>query len=157
MILAATGHRPNKLGNEYCMNGSYSKYIKDSMRKIIDDVKPNKLISGLALGVDTIWALLALELEMPLIAAIPFVGQEKRWPKHSQDLYNFILLNPMVEKTIVSDGGYESWKMQRRNEWMVDHCDGLVAVWDDSSHSGTGNCVRYAKKMNKVIYKINIK
>jgi uncharacterized phage-like protein YoqJ len=36
--------------------------------------------------------------------------------------------------------------MQVRNEWMVDHCNDLLAVWDGSD-GGTGNCVRYAQRI----------
>jgi uncharacterized phage-like protein YoqJ len=45
----------------------------------------------------------------------------------------------------VSPGGFTSYAMQIRNEWMVDHCDLLVALWDGSP-GGTGNCIRYAKR-----------
>ena len=45
-------------------------------------------------------------------------------------------------------------KMQTRNEWMVNHCDKLIAVWNGSD-GGTGNCVNYAKSINKEIIYIN--
>jgi uncharacterized phage-like protein YoqJ len=35
--------------------------------------------------------------------------------------------------------------MQRRNEWMVDRADKLVALWD-GSWGGTFNCIEYARK-----------
>ncbi len=38
--------------------------------------------------------------------------------------------------------------MQKRNEWMVDNCDMLVAVWDGTD-GGTYNCIDYAKRMKK--------
>jgi uncharacterized phage-like protein YoqJ len=40
------------------------------------------------------------------------------------------------------------WVMQRRNEWMVDHCDILYAFWDGTS-GGTANCVKYAAQIGK--------
>ena len=46
------------------------------------------------------------------------------------------------------DGGYAGYKLQKRNEWMVDHCDILIAVWDGTS-GGTANCVNYAQSVNK--------
>jgi uncharacterized phage-like protein YoqJ len=45
--------------------------------------------------------------------------------------------------------------MQIRNEWMVDRCDKLIAVWDGSK-GGTGNCVDYAKSVNKDIFRIDL-
>src|SRR3546814_16271306 len=47
-------------------------------------------------------------------------------------------------------GGYAAWKLQKRNEWMVDHADELVALWD-GSRSGTGNCVAYANTSGKPV------
>ena len=86
MILAVTGHRPNVLNNEYGHSGPCSKYICSEMAKILDDRKPEKVYSGMALGVDTLWAAVALTKKIPVIAAIPCEGQEKMWPKVSQDL-----------------------------------------------------------------------
>lgn len=154
MIYAATGHRPNKLGNEYDLVGPYSEYIRGELKTILRNMKPEKVISGMALGVDTLWALVALELNIPVIAAIPFEGQERMWPAKSRSLYNLILTDKRVTKHVVCEGGYAAWKMQKRNEWMVDNCDILVAVWD-GTFGGTGNCVAYAKSVDKGILRIN--
>lgn len=153
MILAATGHRPNKLGHDYELTGEICSRIRNELENIICDYRPSKMISGMALGVDTIWAELALKHNYPLIAAIPFRGQEDAWPQASRDRYNKILNHPLTQKYIVSSGGYSSHKMQIRNEWMVDNCDVLVAVWD-GSEGGTGNCVIYAESIYKQIIRV---
>lgn len=49
-----------------------------------------------------------------------------------------------TELVVVCGGGYSPEKMQRRNAWMVDHCDFLLACWDGSP-GGTGNCMAYAR------------
>lgn len=54
MIIAVTGHRPDKLGNEYSMDGPYLKYIAEQFDSIIERCKPKEGISGMALGVDMI-------------------------------------------------------------------------------------------------------
>lgn len=149
-IIAVTGHRPNKLNNEYNMDGPCSLYIKNSISQIIKEEKPTKLISGMALGVDMIFAMIAIENNLPLIAAVPFVGQEKIWPQKSQKIYNDILSYAKTEKIIVCEGGYSAYKMQKRNEYMVNNCDKIIAVFDGSD-GGTGNCVKYAKTINKEI------
>jgi uncharacterized phage-like protein YoqJ len=154
MIIAVTGHRPDKLGNEYNMDGKYSNFINKEIQKLIDEYKPNKGISGMALGVDTIFAINILYSNIPLIAAIPFEGQESKWIQESKDLYFEILNNPLTEKKYVCEPGYANWKMQRRNEWMVDHCDVLIAVWNGSA-GGTCNCIKYAKSQKKEIKYIN--
>lgn len=65
----------------------------------------------------------------------------------SQAAFGF-LMQRAAQVVIVSSGGYGVEKMQVRNEWMVDHCDLLVALWDGSS-GGTGNCVRYARRVGR--------
>jgi uncharacterized phage-like protein YoqJ len=47
---------------------------------------------------------------------------------------------------------YSAAKMQIRNEYMVNACDKLIAVWDHTP-GGTENCVKYAQSINKdIIY-----
>ena len=49
-----------------------------------------------------------------------------------------------------SEEEYKPYLMQRRNIWMVDESDYVIAVWD-GSNGGTGNCVKYAQKEDKQI------
>ena len=44
--------------------------------------------------------------------------------------------------------------MQIRNQWMVDNCELLIAVFDGTS-GGTANCVNYAKSIRKNTVVIN--
>ena len=44
---------------------------------------------------------------------------------------------------------YHPAKMQKRNEFMVDNCDILIALWNGTS-GGTKNCINYAKKKENV-------
>lgn len=151
MILAATGHRPDKLGG-YCNSHAEKLYYiaRDFLIAREETLRGElTIISGMALGWDTAWALAGLNLKIPLIAAVPFIGQERRWPSSAQTQYHEIL-DCAVEIVIVSGGGYSSEKMQIRNEWMVDHCEELIALWDGSP-GGTGNCIRYACKFKKPI------
>jgi uncharacterized phage-like protein YoqJ len=150
--ISFTGHRPQKLGGFKTPNPIYD-FVIASIEEALVKLAPTKAISGMALGVD-IWAAeICLKLGIPLIAAVPFVGQEKIWPQESQDKYHAVL-NQAAEKVIVCEGGYASWKMQKRNQWMVDHSDLVIAVYDGST-GGTGNCVSYAKQQNKNMIIIN--
>ena len=152
VVISFTGHRPTKLGGYKTPNPIYD-FVTASIEEALVKLAPAKAISGMALGVD-IWAAeICLKLGIPLIAAVPFVGQEKIWPQESQDKY-LAVLNQAVEKVIVCEGGYASWKMQKRNQWMVDHSDLVIAVYDGTT-GGTGNCVFYAKQQNKNMIIIN--
>lgn len=141
MILAVTGHRPHKLGG-YSGNHPLRQAVRQQLQDLLFAQQPEMVISGMALGVDQDFAELALALRIPLIAAVPFRGQESVWPAAAQEHYR-ALLAQASDVTYVSTGGYAAWKLQRRNEWMVDHCDQLIAVWDGSA-GGTANCVAYA-------------
>lgn len=143
MIIAVTGHRPDKLNDEYSLSGPVSLRIKKTLQGVINRLKPDTMISGMALGVDMIWALLAIENNIPLIAAIPCKDHSSKWPISSRNLYDSILANPLVTIHMVSEEAYDNVCMQRRNEWMVNNCDLLVGIWDRTS-GGTANCIKYA-------------
>lgn len=145
MIVAGTGHRPDKLGG-------YSHEARNRLVKLADTylgaVRPEKVISGGALGWDQALAFAAIQLDIPLVLALPFEGFECKWPKESQEFLHS-LMNP-AEVVFVSDPGYAAWKMQVRNQWMVDNCDAVLALWNGTD-GGTANCVRYAEKKSKPI------
>ncbi len=152
MIVAFTGHRPDKLGGYKLPNDTYIKVCRD-IDWLLKELNPEKVISGMALGVDQWAANIAYKLGIPFVAAIPFEGQELAWPEASQKTYR-LLRKLASEEVIVSPGGYSADKMQVRNIWMVDNCDSLIAVWDGSK-GGTGNCVEYAKSVDRKIYQID--
>jgi len=139
LIIAGTGHRPEKLGG---YSNTVRERLTDLAAAYLSSRNPTKVISGMALGWDTAIALAAIKLHIPLIAAVPFKGQESRWQLPDRERFNYIL-SVASEIVIVSDGGYSASKMMVRNAWMVDHCDRLLALHDGSS-GGTGNCVNYA-------------
>lgn len=155
MIVAFTGHRPDKLGgyNDLHMR----KQIKHWLTNLLSHYKtldPElRAISGMALGVDQWAAEVCVDLGIPFTAAVPFTGQEGRWPQESQERYAY-LMEKAASVHVVCTGGYAPEKMQCRNEWMVDQLspdgDVLIAVWDGSA-GGTANCVRYAEKIGKKI------
>lgn len=152
MIVAFTGHRPDKLGGYKLPNETYIR-VCQKIDAALKELKPEKVITGMALGIDQWAAMIAHKLQIPYLAAIPFEGQEKAWPEASQKTFR-LLRKLAAEEVIVSPGGYSADKMQVRNIWMVDNCDVLIAVWDGTK-GGTGNCVEYAKSVNKQIYYID--
>jgi uncharacterized phage-like protein YoqJ len=146
IIFAATGHRPNKLGG-YGIN--VAGELRHLAMAYLFQHRPDMVISGMALGWDLAWAEAAIQLGIPIIAAVPFKGQESAWPAESQFTYNLVLgRSHHVE--VVCDGGYAAYKMQKRNEWMVDKCTALIALWDGSA-GGTANCVKYAEGHKSIV------
>lgn len=178
MKIAFTGHRPHKLwgyvdliprkGKEN--RGEIIDKRKEKYRALFvtlrDTVLENwvnrdeklRIISGMALGVDQVAAYVGICLierygNVELEAAIPCRGQDLKWGDRSKLVYKYLLSKCDI-KTMVYDGPYNYRCMQDRNEYMVNHADLLIAVWDGSS-GGTGNCVRYAQSKGVKIIKID--
>lgn len=147
---AVTGHRPNKLWG-YDMSDPRYATMKKIFKERLIEMNAKEGISGMALGVDMVFALAVLELkaegyDIKLVCAIPCQNHPCRWPEESQKLYQNIL-SQADEVVLVTDAPYAPRLMQVRNEYMVDRLSGpndkLIAVWD-GSNGGTGNCVKYA-------------
>ena len=145
MIVAGTGHRPNKLGGYG--HAARAKLVNVATAWLLEQ-KPDKVISGGALGWDQALAEAAIDLDIPLVMALPFEGFECKWPRESQEFLHS-LMNP-AEVVFVCEPGYAPWKMQERNKWMVDNSDTVLALWNGTD-GGTANCVKYATKVGKPI------
>ncbi len=156
-IIAGTGHRPNRqsMNHEYSMHGPVSTYIKSQIRRFLEEEKPTQIISGMAIGYDQILAITSLEMNIPVIAAVPFRGQESKWPERSQNLYRQILADPNVTVREISEPGYSVDKMFIRDHYMVDNADTILACWDKLAYGGTYKTIQYAKSLKKRILFIN--
>lgn len=155
--ICVTGHRPNKLYG-YDLNDERWQNLKEQFKVLLKEDNCNEAITGMALGVDTVFALAVLELksegyDIKLHCAIPCRNHSCKWIKESIDQYYNILSKADMIK-LVSSEEYKPQLMQKRNEYMVDLADKVIAVWDGSS-GGTANCVKYAEKVKKEIIRIN--
>lgn len=167
MIISITGHRPNRLPKEYGYNlnnkawTKLKEYIEVTIEECYKYATPNEeltLITGMALGVDTAFWEAANELRksnrnIKIEAAIPFVGQEKKWTHESQKQYKQ-MLSESDKVTTVSEGGFATYKMMARNRYMVNKSDIVIAVICKET-GGTAQCVKYAKERNKIVIEIN--
>jgi uncharacterized phage-like protein YoqJ len=146
--LGVTGQRPKSLGlASFEPSDLVWRNAGELVRVIILHGGYEKLISGAALGFDMIAAKAAVESKIYLELAIPFDGFQKRWP--TQDLKRLDwLINRANKVTYVCDPGYETWKYQKRNEYVVDNSDYMVAL-HDGSPGGTKRCLDYAVSQGK--------
>lgn len=160
MKIMGTGHRPSKLffklGDGYLENNPLRIAIRNEVRKIIDEVQPETIVSGAALGFDQDLARVAIEMDVPFIAAVPFFGQESKWPLSSQKRYHEII-SKAKEIVYVSDPGYAPWKMHKRNSWMLDAVgdDGLVVACWNGTQGGTSSTVEEARRRKRLMRIIN--
>ena len=146
MIVAFTGHRPEKLGGWNPLNPVVSR-VRNSLHAALLKHKPLYTISGMALGTDQWAAEACIELGIPYIAAVPCDDMDRMWPAPARTRFKMII-DKAREVVVVSPGPYQPWKMQRRNEYMVDHCNLLIAC-HDGSPGGTKNCLEYAAQVGR--------
>jgi uncharacterized phage-like protein YoqJ len=149
-IVGVTGHRLKKF--RFYDAGTIPR-VKRRLKEEIIRLRPRELITGMATGVDQWTADIAIELSIPFIAAVPFNGQELKWDRTTQRHYHY-LLKLAKQVVIVSPGPYAREKMDRRNEWIVDHSDLMLAVWNGLG-GGTANTVHYARERRREVIRIN--
>lgn len=160
-----TGPRPQSLGG---YSGPIAEATKKRVSKTLSseigkarDVGFDTFISGGALGVDQ-WAarevfihrLFRPENPIKLIIARPFPSQHSVWPHASQK--EFLEIISMADEVVdVCKDPFAVWKMMKRNEWMVDRSEFVMAVWMGGWKGGTWNCIEYALKTGKQVRIIN--
>ena len=154
-VLVLTGHRPKDLkwkDDDPRWQEVYNQVLAYCKENDIDTI-----VSGMALGFDQIGAKVALDNGLNLVAAVPCLGQEARWKdKNVAEYYD--ILDQADAIYLVNEGDYAGWKMQTRNEWMVDNGDFILALHDPAKDSGgTYNCISYAKENGRIVQEINPK
>jgi uncharacterized phage-like protein YoqJ len=149
LVVAVTGHRPDKLGGYKVPNEMYDLVVAGVVTAF-EAYKPAYVLTGMALGVDQWSAEICLNMNIPFVAAVPFDDQDKIWPPHSKAKYQW-LLSKAYQVTKVSQGAYSPQKMQARNQWMVNSSHLVIAVWNGTK-GGTANCVEYAVGVGKKIH-----
>lgn len=155
-----TGHRPQTITYLWDESSPQSleliSRIKKAIVYLIKEKGVTHFISGMAIGVDMIAAEIVLDLKkkyptITLECAIPCETQANKWTEKYRDRYFSII--EMSDKETLLQTHYTADCMHKRNRYMVDHSEYVVAVWDGSP-SGTGKTVMYAKENNKEILQI---
>lgn len=147
-IVSISGHRPEKIDDPTWVK----KEIKDVLPTFL---LADHLIQGMAAGVDLWSAVIARQLGIMYTCAKPWAGHKPR--KDDEQMYREVeKFADRIEIINPSEEFPGNWCYQRRNEWMVDNSDQLLAVWDGSK-GGTANCVNYALKKGIPIFRIDPK
>lgn len=164
-----TGHRPEGLFG-YDMAKPEYKILFEKLfllcRNAITHNSTRVFISGMAQGVDAIAFDVATFLKshyprITVIAAVPFLDQPKMWPDEATRRYHdrlvqadqivYVDRNPIYMIRGLQPDSYTPIKMEKRNEYMVDRSDGVIAVWNGETKGGTYNCIKYVRQVGKPI------
>ena len=135
MILAVTGHRPERLKGQ-------EKAISEWAEKQLIRLHPSRVYNGMAQGTDQIVAIAAKKLGIPIVCCYPFPK------KHYHPTEEWLMENNEV---IFVSPHYSKQAYVIRDNFMVDHADKLLCVWDGLGGGGTFLTRNYALKQGKEI------
>lgn len=151
MILAWTGHRPERLGG-YNPNPLQDR-VRGAIHGVLVAVQPDLVITGMALGVDQWVAEACVRMGIPFVAAVPFPEQAGKWPLAAQQ--HWLKLIQLATRVHMVRSVYDADVYQERNEWMIENCHKLAAVWNTGTDGGTYHAVRYAQHMGREIIHVD--
>lgn len=156
-----TGHRPKYFAFRTNESDSDCILIKDFIRErcesLIAEHGVTHFYSGGALGVDT-WAMeIVIGLKrkysrITLECVLPYAGMPDKFAPADRERY--VALAPGLDTVTALNEYYVPGCMQQRNEYMVDRSQYVIAVWN-GQRSGTGNTVRYAKRLGRTVFRFN--
>lgn len=158
---AFTGHRPSRFSFGYdeedCRCVRLRRIIKEQINTLIC-AGVTHFYTGMALGVDQWAALAVLELkrqhpEITLTGVRPCDTQAVKWsPEHRERYYG--IMSRCDDEYLISYK-YTPDCMHKRNRYMVDHADYVLAVYDGSAKGGTAYTVNYAVQKERHIIVIH--
>ena len=147
MKVCFTGHRTIK--GEYSPRGHWPAVYARTVQLVSALAKTGytEFISGGALGFDQIAAHAVIAhktagWQVDLTMALPFPGFEGKWRPESKSELK-VIVNQATTMLYVNEGNYAPWKMQKRNEWMVDNAVLVIALYGPDKPGGTLNCLNY--------------
>ncbi len=157
-----TGHRPKffVFGTDEthpdCIK--IKEFLRQNIERLIVENAVTHFISGGAEGVDT-WAMeavVALKRKHPHITlecALPYMEMPDKFDPQARDRYYALAKD--CDTIIAVSPAYDGRAcMDRRNAYMVDHAEHLIAVWTGKM-TGTGRTVQYARSLNRQVFCLN--
>lgn len=112
------------------------RYVQLTLAEI--NPRPTVMYIGMAEGFDTEVAIACSVMKIPFIACLPFRGHAAEYSE---------LIKHSVELVYTSDGCYKAnWQYIKRDKYMIDRGERVLAFWNGDEQSGTGITVRYAER-----------
>ena len=109
--ISGTGHR-----SLYKAKPEVVQHVQAWLYDKFEELKPDKVISGMALGFDQMLARIAIEYGIELECALPFRGQEDKWMSWDIERYNNMLAK--ASNVIYITKGFDIDSYQRRNIYI---------------------------------------
>lgn len=152
-----TGHRPKGFPWDYSDKEcpEHQKYLSVLYQMITNLITNDykHFISGGALGADSDFAETIIKLrdtsfpEITLEVAVPCPNQDLMW--HEKDKIRYKNICKAANTVNIISERYNNFCMRKRNEYMVDHSDFVIVVWNGEERGGTFRTLRYTQKKKK--------
>ena len=158
MVCCVTGHRSGGFPfsrEEYALK--YLVYMEQMRKQLLSLICEGycSFYTGMAEGADLDFAKNILDLrdreeyDITLTAALPYPVRPVVLETEYQKMRDEILFS--CDRVDVVSPQYHRGCMQKRNQYMVDRSDLVLAIWNGKQAGGTWNTIRYARSLGKEI------
>lgn len=135
-------------------------YIKEPLEREVDRAISEGFtcfISGFAVGVDLLFAEIITEkiAENPTIKLIAAIPYHRRLDTLKKSERTKALIDLCTEIYIAAEE-YHPSVYAKRNRYMVEHSDRIIAVYDGREKGGTVGTIRLAHTMRKELREISV-
>lgn len=149
-VVMLTGHRS--------FTPPEARWLKRELELTVRRLKEfhglEEIVSGMALGADTLWAEAAVKAEVPFAAYIPFEAQADAWPDTQKAIWRE--LRAQASREVVIGAHYSVGYLHARNDAMIEDSDLCVAALKASQASGgTFSAVKKIRKLSKPMLMID--
>lgn len=159
-IACFTGHRPQgdlRFDIERPQGAALARRVRLAVGTLCHVQGVRLFLCGMAPGFDLFAAKRLLEMhregaippEVGLIAVIPYAGHALDVPRDWQPIYEQVLWESRDQCVVCPQKHREAFR--KRNAFMVDRSEFVVAYWNHAVRSGTGMTVRMARRQAKVV------
>ena len=157
MICCVTGHRPSGFPFSREDDSILFFHYREILSRKIDDLiigGCDHFITGMADGADIDFAELVLKKreerrDIMLEAALPYPYSPRKKTTDDSVKKEKILLSCDMVHTV--SPRYHKGCMMKRNQYMVDRAEIVLAVWNGEEKGGTWNTLKYAVSKGKII------
>lgn len=157
MRIGFTGHRPDKLyGYDYQVE-SYGELYKAVDNWIKSNIpKIDHAVFGGALGFDQLAFELIKKYKVNMLLALPYPSFGENWYNNiHKDILESQKQHADTLIYISDNDNHYTRKLMKRNEYIVNNSDILIACWNGSSKGGTANTIRNALVKGIPVYRVN--
>lgn len=160
--VAFTGHRPEKLPWGTEENSAEGVLFKFRLRETLEYLIVRgytDFLSGATRGFDTIAAEMVISLReiypwIRLTVVLPCADQARKWEDADRARWENIVTNSDHVETM--QASFDRGCMFKRNRYLVDHADLVLACYNGDPHSGTGMTVNYAHKKDVKVRRLRL-